>query len=202
MAGRIHILFLLGFLICNLNSFAQTKDSLSKPRIQFCSKNEFGVWIGIGSIYKEKGGDHWSNSSKILELTTSNGFQYDRLFIGLGVGIRKWDKDYLLPMFFASSINLWKGKNSLFLHLDLGHQFGNRRTNFFGDKETGSFFAAYGLGYDLSIAKRIKLYLKANVYYQSMKAAAKSGLGPSNYLEPYDPRYLFFRISLGVKFTK
>lgn len=137
----------------------------------------------------------------VFELSTSNGFQYDRLFVGVGVGIRKWDNDYLLPVFFTSSLNLWKGKNALFLHLDLGHQFGNRQANFFGDKETGSFYAAYGLGYDLSLAKRTKLYLKASVCHQQMKAAAKAGLGPDNYLEPYDPNYLFFRISLGIQFT-
>ena len=123
------------------------------------------------------------------------------MFVGLGVGIRKWDKDYLLPLFFTSSLNLWKGKNSLFLHVDLGHQFGNRQVNYFGDKETGSFYAAYGLGYDLSLSKHTKLYLKASVCHQNMKAAAKAGLGPSNYLEPYDPNYLFLRISLGLKIT-
>jgi hypothetical protein len=185
-----------------MNLYAQEKDSLSRPKIQFCSKNEFGVWFGIGSIYKEKGGDHWSNSSKILEMTTSNGIQYDRLFVGLGIGIRKWDNNYLIPLFFNSSVNLWKNKNSLFLHLDLGHQFGSRKTNYFGDKETGSFYLSYGLGYDFTIAKRLKLYLKTSISHQSMKSAAKSGLGPSNYMESYNPRYLFFRISLGLKFTK
>lgn len=183
-----------------VNSHAQTKDSLVKPKIQFCSKNEFGALIGTGSIENDAN-IPVSPQEFVLELVTSNGVQFDRVFAGLGLGVRKWEKDYLLPVFFTSSVNLWKGKNALFLNLDVGHQFGSRQTNFFGDKETGSFFVTYGLGYDLSIAKSTKLYLKVNVCHQSMKAAAKSGLGPSNYLEPYDPRYLFLRVSLGLKFT-
>lgn len=157
-------------LICIPDSIAQTKDSLSKPKIQFCSRNELGTFIGMGTV---KGSDDFyhPNREVLLELSSANGIRYDRFFVGLGVGIRKWDNNFLLPLFVSSSLNLWKGKSSLFLHLDLGHQFGTRSANMFGDKETGSFFAAYGLGYDWYVMEKLKLYLKASVCHQNMKAS-------------------------------
>jgi hypothetical protein len=148
--------------------------------------------------------DLYPNKEIFSEFSSANGIQYDGVFLGLGIGIRKWDRewstDFLFPLFGSLSLDLWKGKNTLFLHLELGHQFGSRRANMFGHKEAGSFFAAYGLGYDWSVSEQLKLYLKASVCHQLTKASGPySGLGPSIYPEPYDPRYLFFQISLGVR---
>lgn len=178
---------------------AQSKDSLSKPYTQFCSRNELGMLFGVGTVRTPYDDFVWNNEN-ILELSSSNGIRYGRLFAGVGVGIRKWDKHFLLPLFFTLSANLWEGKNSLFLHVDLGHQFGTRAANRFGDKETGSFFVAYGLGYDWSVTENLKLYLKASVCHQSMKASGTyTGLGPSTSVETYNPKYLFFRLSVGVR---
>ncbi|WP_300661417.1 hypothetical protein [Fluviicola sp.] len=197
MIQRVICLWL--FLFCIANATAQNGDSPPKPRIQFCSKNEFGVSMGMGTI---KGMDDFDyrNKESVLELSSSNGIRYGRLFVGAGIGVRKWGNDYLLPLFFTSSLNLWNGKNSLFLHLDVGNQFGNRKPNFFGDKETGNFFIAYGLGYDFSVTEHMKLYLKASVSHQHAKALGPySGLGPYQGLESYDLKYLFFKISVGVR---
>lgn len=50
MMKTIHILSLCMSMFWSINSFAQTKDSLVKPEIKFCSKNEFGGLIGIGRM--------------------------------------------------------------------------------------------------------------------------------------------------------
>ena len=187
--------------LISINVQSQTKESIPKSKIHFCSKNEFGVLVAVGSI-KDHSDIPVHTSDLLLELSTTNGIQYDRFFVGAGCRLRKWSKDFLVPLFLSSSIDLWKKKNSLFIHLELGHLFGTRDINYFDDREIGSFFTTYGLGFDLSVSKHTKLYLKANICHQKMKASAKSGLGPSTYLEPYNPTYLFAGLSLGLKFIK
>ena len=185
---------------------AKIDFSVLKPKIQFCSKNELGVFLGLGRIENNVETVH-SNKETILELTTTNGIQYGSFFAGIGTGVRKWGDDFLVPLFLHLSvdlsINLGKSRNAFFLCADLGNQFGSRQSNSFGNRETGNFFAAYGLGYQFPVAKQLKLYLKTTLCHQLTKAAGGySGLGPSIYQEPYNPTYLFCRISLGLKFTK
>jgi hypothetical protein len=89
--------------------------------------------------------------------------------------------------------------SAFFLHVDLGNQFGTRRSNYWGDKETGSFYAAYGLGYNIPVRKQ-NLYVKASICHQMVKAVGESsGLGSSTYQEHSDRTYLFCRISFGLK---
>jgi hypothetical protein len=203
------------FIVClwNLNLSAQTTDSLGntkidfsvlEPEIRFSSKNEFGFFLGIGHL---KGLSDYPvyNSDLIYELTSTNGIQYGSFFAGIGTGIRYWGNDFLVPLFLHLSIDLSINRKikGFFLCADLGNQFGTRQSNSFGDKETGNFFATYGLGYQFPVSKQLKLYLKTTLCHQKTKAAGDySGLGPSTYQESYDPTYLFFRVSLGLKFTK
>nr|WP_294857969.1 hypothetical protein [uncultured Fluviicola sp.] len=196
MTRNLFILFTS--LFWHLNSFAQTKDSVCRSKIQFCSKNELGGLIGIGHI-KNPNDYLVRNPEWAVELTSTNGIRYNPWFVGIGLGVRAWGTDLTFPVFVNVSLDLWK--SAFFLHADMGHQFGIRKSNYFGDRETGSFYAAYGLGYNFAIKKQ-NLYVKASLCHQRMKAATKAGLGPGNYLESYDPTYLFFRISLGIKFTK
>lgn len=187
-------------LFCALNASAQTTDSLSKPKIRFCSKNELGGLIGIGQM-KDASDYPVHNSEWALELISTNGIRYASWFMGIGAGLRTWSfTDVTFPVFAHVSLDLWK--TGLYLHADLGNQFGTRKSNYRGDKETGSFYAAYGLGYTIPTRKQ-NLYVKASLCHQKMKATGDfSGLGPSNYPEHYSLNYMFARISLGLKFTK
>ena len=202
---RIAFIFLLSSVFGFVNNLFAQNDSLGKidfsvlaPKPLFCSKNELGGLIGIGNIRNPNDYQMW-NPDWALELTSTNGIRYAPWFLGIGVGVRTWGIDFTFPVFGHVSLDLYK--TGLFLHADMGHQFGVRK-NYFGDRETGSFYAAYGLGYNFSI-KRQALYVKASICHQKTKAAdEQGGLGPSNYPEHYDPTYLFCRISLGLTFTK
>jgi hypothetical protein len=194
----IYIL-LFALFYCVWNSYSQTPDSLPKTKIQFCSKNELGGLIGIGHI---KGLDDVviKNPERALELTSTNGMEIKQWFLGVGLGVRAWRKDFTVPMFFHVSLNdLWR--SGFFLHGDIGGQLGIRR-NHYGDREITEFYAAYGLGYNFPVKKQ-SLYLKASICHQKANAeGAYSGLGPSTLLEGYTLNYLFFRVSAGLKITK
>lgn len=183
------------FWICDLT--AQGKDSGSKTAVQFCSKNELGGLIGIGHVqnpadYKVR------NAEWALEMVSINGIRYNPWFVGAGFGIRTWATDFTFPLFAHVSLDLWK--SNFFLHADMGYQFGTRRVNMFGDKETGGFYAAYGLGYEWSVTEQLKLYVKTSVCHQNRKASGPySGLGPSTSLEAYNPKYVFLRVSAGIR---
>lgn len=193
------ILILVAFLFGSLNSYTQTKDSISKPKASFCSKNELGGLIGIGRIKDPSDYVVW-NPEWALELTSINGIRYKPLFVGIGVGIRSWrGVGFGFPVFGHVSLDLWK--TGLFLHADIGYQFGTYR-NYFGVSATGDFYEAYGVGYDFAIKKQA-MYVKASICHQKGKAADKyGGLGPSTYQSYYDFNYLFGRVSVGLKFTK
>ncbi|AEA43976.1 hypothetical protein [Fluviicola taffensis] len=193
------ILILVAFLFGSLNSYAQTKDSISKPKASFCSKNELGGLIGIGRI-KDPNDYVVRNLEWALELTSINGIRYNPWFVGIGVGIRSWrGGGFGFPLFGHVSLDLWK--TGLFIHGDIGYQFGIRK-NYFGVHETGGFYAAYGLGYNFAI-KRQSLYVKASICHQKANAEDKyGGLGPSTYQTYNDMDYLFCRISLGIQFSK
>jgi hypothetical protein len=205
------VLFFSSFWFLNQLS-AQEKDSIEKakidfsvlePKIRFCSKNELSGLIGISKV--KDGNDYiLPNPEWGTELTSTNGIQYGSFFAGIGTGVRTLGDDFVIPLFLHVSLDVAINKKvkGFFLCADLGNQFVDRQ-NSFGDKETGSFFAAYGLGYNFNVAKRMKLYLKANVIHQRAKAEDKhGGLGPSTYQEYYGPTYLFLRISVGLRFIK
>lgn len=198
----LNIRFVLLFVsFCSVwSSYSQTPDSVQKVEIQFCSKNELGGLIGIGHI---KGLDDVviKNPEWALELTSTNGIQIKQWFLGIGTGVRVWESDLTFPLFFHVSLdNLWK--SHFFLHGDMGGQLGIRKTNHYGDRETGGFYAAYGLGYNFPIKKQ-SLYLKASVCHQKASAEGDySGLGPATVKEGYVLNYLFLRISLGLSFKK
>jgi len=197
LSHKLLWILLSGFL----NTSAFTQETASKPVVRFSTENELGILAGMG--HKLDDGYPGSSSELVFELSSTNGIQCGRFFAGIGVGVRKWDDDFLLPLFLHASYDLWKSKNVLFLHADIGNQFGNRQMNAFGNKETGNFYAAYGLGYYFSVAERTKLYLKASVCHQRAEALGPyTGLGPSTYQERYNLNYLLFRFSVGVKFTK
>lgn len=192
-----HILCFYTLMFWSLSSFAQTKDSLVKPEIKFCSKNEFGGLIGIGRM-KDKSDYLIWNPEWALELTSTNGIRYAPWFVGIGVGVRMWGIAPMFPVFGHVSLDLYK--SAFFLHADMGHQFGVRKSNYMGDRETGSFFAAYGLGYNFAVRKQ-SFYVKASICHQKVKATGESnGLGPSNYPVHYDLTYMFARVSLGLQF--
>ncbi len=198
---RISWMLLVFFFFWSLHSNAQKTDSLSRSSVRFSTENELGALV----LMRDKLSDEYQAKGKewVFEFTSTNGITYGRLFAGIGVGVRKWEDDFVLPLFFHASCNLSKSENGLFLHTDLGNQFGTRRNNAFGDRETGNFYAAYGFGYYGALAKSTKLYLKVSVCHQRAEALGPyTGLGPSTYPEPYLLNYLFFRVSLGVKFTK
>ncbi len=202
------LLFLFGFLKVS----AQTGDSIQKgkidfsvlqPKARFSSKNELGGLLGIGKV--KDGNDYiLHNPEWGLELTSTNGIQYGSFFAGIGTGVRTLGDDFVIPLFLHVSLDVTINRKvkGFFLCADVGNQFVDRQ-NSFGDKETGSFFAAYGLGYNFQVAERTKLYLKANIIHQRAKAEDKhGGLGPSTYQEYYVLTYSFLRISVGLKFTK
>ncbi len=187
------------FLFSALNISAQTADSVSKPKIQFCSKNELGGLIGIGRLKDASDYPTW-NPEWAVELISTNGIRYEPWFVGVGFGIRAWGADLTFPLFVNVSLDLWK--SAFFLHAHLGNQFGTRKINYQGDKETGNFYAAYGLGYNFSIKKQV-CYVKASICHQRANAVGEAGgLGPSTYPEHYSLTYTFCRISLGLRFTK
>jgi hypothetical protein len=192
------LLFTLFFSVWN--SHSQTSDSLQKTNIRFASKNELGGLIGMGHI---KGLDDVviKNPEWALELTSTNGIQMKQWFLGIGAGVRVWERDFTFPLFFHVSLDdLWKSR--FFLHTDIGAQLGIRKTNHYGDRETGGFYAAYGLGYNFPVKKQ-NLYLKASICHQRADAeGAYSGLGPGTLMESYKLNYLFFRFSVGLKITK
>ena len=205
------VLFFSSFWFLNQLS-AQEKDSIEKakidfavlePKIRFCSKNELSGLIGIGKV--KDGNDYiLPNPEWGTELTSTNGIQYRGFFAGIGTGVRTLGDDFVIPLFLHVSLDLTinRKEKGFFLCADLGNQFVDRQ-NSFGDKETGNFFAAYGLGYNFKVAERLKLYVKANVIHQRTKAEDQhGGLGPSTYQEYYGPTYLFLRISVGLRFTK
>jgi hypothetical protein len=70
-----------------LDLSAQMKDSLSKPKVQFCSKNEFGGLIGIGRM-KDASDYPIRNPEWALEVISTNGIRCDQWFVGVGFGIR------------------------------------------------------------------------------------------------------------------
>lgn len=197
MKRTVQITFVL--LLGCFSSLAQPEDSLQKTKAFFCSRNELGGLIGIGHI---KGLDDMviKNPEWAMELTSTNGIRFNQWFIGAGAGFRTWGNDFTFPLFFHVSLNdLWK--SPFFLHGDVGFQMGIRKTNHYGDKEHGDFYAAYGLGYNFPIKKQ-SLYLKASVCHQKASAqGAYSGLGPSTVKEGYTLNYLFLRISLGLSIT-
>lgn len=195
---RFVLLFVSFFSVWS--NYSQTPDSLQRPKPLFCSKNEFGGLIGIGHI---KGLDDVviKNPEWALELTSTNGIQIKQWFLGIGTGLRVWENDLTFPLFFHVSLdNLWK--SHFFLHGDIGGQLGIRKSNHYGDRETGDFYAAYGLGYNFPIKKQ-SLYLKASVCHQKATSEGDySGLGPAAIKEDYTLNYLFLRISLGLSFKK
>lgn len=177
--------------------------SVLEPKVQFSSKNELGGLIGIGRI-DDPYDYHMQNLEWGLELTSTNGIQYRGFFAGIGTGVRTLGDDVVIPLFahISLDVSINRKVKGFFLCADLGNQFLDRQ-NSFGDKETGNFFAAYGLGYNFPLANRMKLYLKANVMHQRAKAVDKhGGLGPGTYQEYYGLTYMFLRISVGLKFTK
>lgn len=199
MTKTVHRFLFFISLFVSVNCISQTKDSISKPKVQFCSKNELGGLIGIGRM-KDASDYPIRNPEWALELTSTNGIRINSWFIGIGLGVRTWGTDFTFPVFGHVSLDLWK--SAFFLHADLGNQFGTRKNNYKGDKETGSFYAAYGLGYNIPVRKQ-NLYVKASICHQSAKATGDTGgLGPDTYFENYSLTYTFCRISLGLKFTK
>ena len=210
MTKTTFILFL--FLSRFLSLSAQTGDSLRKgkidfsvlePKVHFCSKNELGGLIGIGRI-DDPYDYRMQNPEWGLELTSTNGIQYGSFFAGIGAGVRTLGDDLVIPLFLHLSLDVAINKKvkGFFLCADLGNQFVDRQ-NSFGEKETGNFFAAYGLGYTFPAAKRMNLYLKANIIHQRATAEdTYGGLGPIPYHEQYTLTYSFLRISVGLKFTK
>ncbi|TSJ45529.1 hypothetical protein [Fluviicola chungangensis] len=196
----------------NLNAYAQTNDSLGKSkidfsvlerRIQFSSKNELGGLKGIGRL-KDASDYTAHNSEWALELTSTNGIQTGSFFAGIGTGVRYWGNSIVVPLFLHVSYDLLINRKirGFFLHGDIGNQFGTRKSNSQGDKETGGFYAAYGLGYNIPVKKQT-LYVKASMCHQRATAEGKfSGLGPSTVPEKYSLNYLFFRVSVGWRFTK
>lgn len=196
------VLFLSSFWFLNQLS-AQEKDSIQKakidfsvlePKIRFCSRNELGGLIGIGHVQ-----DMGQNPEWALELTSINGIRYKPLFVGIGVGIRSWrGVGFGFPVYGHVALDLWK--TGLFLHTDLGYQIAARE-NYIGNRETGGFYAAYGLGYNFAIKKQA-LYVKASICHQKAKTEDYGGLGPSTYQTYSGLNYLFCRISLGLTFTK
>lgn len=195
---RTTCIWLLSFFFV-LNVSAQTTDSVPKPKVRFCSKNELGGLIGIGRMKDASDYLIW-NPEWAVELISTNGIRYEPWFVGVGFGVRVWGADLTFPLFVNVSLDLWK--SAFFLHADMGNQFGTRKNNYRGDRETGNFYAAYGLGYNFPI-KRQAFYVKASICHQRANAMGESyGLGPSSYPVHYSLTYTFCRISLGIKFTK
>lgn len=100
------LLFTLFFSVWN--SHSQTSGSLQKTNIRFASKNEWGGLIGMGHI---KGLDDVviKNPEWAMELTSTNGIQIKQWFLGIGAGVRVWERDLTFPLFFHVSLDdLWK----------------------------------------------------------------------------------------------
>lgn len=104
-----------------------------------------------------------SNTDGLLRttLSTVHGVVIKSNRIGLGIGVDGYDSRVMIPVFASISHDLFRIKeNALFLQVNAGHAFWDRKRSFFSNyyNENGGFLFNPMMGYRIS-ASRYSLYI-------------------------------------------
>jgi hypothetical protein len=160
----VAVLFSVLFLPVKLNP--QTSEPKS---LRYGNRTIAAITMGVGKFKTDvyNGAQlHAKNDEITLSLQTMNGFWYmERLFIGVGVGVERWQNGLFWPIYGNLTYRILNRENTFFGTLSLGSSIGNRYGTTFYNAGKGGFMATVGLGYMVKVTKKLKFTYDVFYHY-------------------------------------
>ena len=166
-------IFLIPVLMTgSLFIFAQNPREPSAFR--YGNQTEFAVSFGLGNIKTDVVNNiqlHAKNDEIIINLQTINGVRIQqKAFLGIGVGVEKWQYGWFYPVFAHLSYNLKPTDNTFYGALNIGSSIGTRDSTSFFHAGKGAFMISIGIGYKMKVAKKLQFLYEIFYKYQAIKS--------------------------------
>ena len=195
--------FLMPILL--LLAMATSSQETNKDRtFGYFNRTEAGFAFGVGSLKTDiYQGIQKSikNNEIVISLQTINGINHKgRVGIGLGLGVEKWQHGLFFPVFGHLYYDIKPSANTFFGSLGLGSSLGARDSTTYYHKGTGAFMAQAGIGYKMTVWKRLRVHYEVFFKYQALFSSYNNWYAdsiPPSRVEYKVPNYfLGFRVGI------
>jgi hypothetical protein len=143
--------------------------------LKYYNRTEAGFAFGIGSYNTDiYDGIRKSlkNNEIVISLQTVNGILFnDRVALGAGIGVEKWQNGLFYPLFGQLSYFLKPVDNTFFGDVSVGYGFWSRDATSYHQTGNGALMFSVGLGYIRSVSKRLQFHFEAFYRYQAIESA-------------------------------
>jgi len=166
------ILSLLVLLACG--TFTASAQDAGKS-LKYYNRSEAGFGFGISSyntniydgIQKQI-----KNNEIVISFQTINGIMFnDRVTLGAGIGVEKWQNGLFYPLFGQIGYFAKPAANTFFADVSVGYGLGGRDATSYYHSADGALMFSVGLGYIRSVSKRVQFHFEAFYKYQALESA-------------------------------
>jgi hypothetical protein len=167
---RIGLLF---FLLLTARLVTAQEPSTDKSAKYF-NQTELGIGFGVGKFKTDitpQGQYTVKNNEIPISLQTINGFIFsDRIGVGLGIGVEKWQHGLFFPLFGQLTYYFKAEEQGFFVSGNIGYGFGKRDSTSIYHAGTGALTAGLSLGYRMKVAKRLQFMYEFYYKYQAIES--------------------------------
>ena len=174
--------------------------------LKYYNRTEAGFAFGIASFktdYYDGLQKTIKNNEIALSLQTINGIMFnDRVTMGAGIGVEKWQHGLFFPLFAQLGYFMKPVPNTFFADASIGYGFGSRDQTSYYHAGDGALTFSVGLGYIRSVAKRLQFQFEVFYKYQALESSydvfvKDSLLSTVDYKVPLN--FIGFRVGIHFK---
>jgi len=151
------------------------QESTKDKSIRYFNKTDAGVSFGLGSFKTDivKGVQKKiRNDELVITVQTTNGIKlFNKLCVGLSLGIEKWRNGFFYPILAYLGYDLKAKDNTFFGGVYLGYGLGTRYATTYYHEGSGAFAFSIGLGYKMKVGKSIKFLYEIFYKYQALESS-------------------------------
>ncbi len=153
---------------------AQGQDQETNRILRYLNKTEAGISFGIGSFNTDIYNGVQKkirNDELVITVQTINGIMlYNRLALGLSLGVEKWQNGLFWPLYGYLGYDLKSTGNTFFGGLYLGYGIGTRYSTTYYHEGSGAFAFSIGLGYKMKVGAKIRFMYEIFYKYQALES--------------------------------
>ena len=195
------ILSLLVLLACG--TFTSSAQDGGKS-LKYYNRSEAGFAFGVGDFegnIDSLGRETIKNNEIILSFQTINGLIFnDRVTLGAGLGVEKWQNGLFFPLFGQLTYFLKPVENTFFADASVGYGFGSRDATSYHNKGEGALLFSFGLGYIRNVSKRLQFHCEAFYKYQALESSYNVTTADTSWTVNYKVPLNFIGLRVGIHF--
>lgn len=163
---------ILILLVVSVSAASQGTVTRKAGTFSYFNRTEAGFSFGVGSFKTDiRNGIQRTirNDEIVISFQTINGIAYhNRIGIGAGIGIEKWQHGLFFPVFGQLFYDVRPKDNTFFGQASLGTAIGSRDSTAFYHQGDGGLMFQLGIGYKMKVFKRLRFYYEIFYKYQSV----------------------------------